>query len=65
MLTIVSKNIAASYCCESSNVVDINAVENEVANLKLKERTSNNIAASYCCESSNVVNIDEIENSVI
>lgn len=65
MITIVSKNIAASYCCESSNVVDINAVENEIANPKLKEHTNSNVAASYCCESSNVVNIDEIENSVI
>lgn len=65
MRTIVSKNIAASYCCESSNVVDINSIENEVENSGLQERTNGNIAASYCCESSNVVDINDVENSVI
>lgn len=65
MITIVSKNIAASYCCESSNVVDINSIEKEIANSDLQERTNGNIAASYCCESSNVVDIDDVESSVI
>lgn len=65
MKKIVSKNIAASYCCESSNVFDINSIENEVVNSGLQKRSNSNIAASYCCESSNVIDINDIESSII
>ena len=49
---------AASYCCESSNTVDIERVE---ASLTKHELPNENKAASYCCESSNTVDINKIE----
>lgn len=49
---------AASYCCESSNTVDVNRVEKKLSKHVLSEE---NKAASYCCESSNVVDITKIE----
>ena len=47
---------AASYCCESSNVVKINKLEKHLNN---KQK-----AASYCCESSNVVDIARLEKLI-
>lgn len=52
---------AASYCCESSNVVDIDSVEEVL--LSKHEQTNSQKAASYCCESSNVVDIAVIEKN--
>lgn len=49
---------AASYCCESSNVVDVDSVE---VSLSKHEQINSQKAASYCCESSNVVDIAAIE----
>ena len=53
---------AASYCCESSNVVDIDSVE-VIVLLAKHEQTDSQKAASYCCESSNVVDIAVIEKN--
>lgn len=50
------KQKAASYCCESSNVISIKKLEKRV-NRRQK-------AASYCCESSNVVDIKSMEQIV-
>lgn len=53
----ISKNEAASYCCEASTVVD---VENLVKDSTSIRKIEKNEAASYCCEASEEVDIQKL-----
>jgi hypothetical protein len=51
MKTIVLRDKAASYCCESSNTFPVT----ELLTKGLRKIQKVNKSASYCCESSNSI----------
>ncbi len=50
----IEKNEAASYCCEASEIIDVNSLIENTDTMKKIDKVE---AASYCCEASDAVDI--------